>query len=182
MLQHAKWRPSKDGRGTQYAALPYRVSGGVLEILLITSRRTRRWIVPKGWPVEGLEPAQCAAMEALEEAGVTGDVDRTAVGHYRYLKHHKSRRERTVQGRGLRLEGPPAAQVVERRRGAREALVHARGGGRSGRRAASALADPGIRRTVPGQVAHLCDRTPRAVGNKQAACIITCGRVFAPYR
>jgi 8-oxo-dGTP pyrophosphatase MutT (NUDIX family) len=77
--------------GTQYAALPYRVSGGVLEILLITSRRTRRWIVPKGWPVEGLEPPQCAAMEALEEAGVTGDVDRTAVGHYRYLKHHKSR-------------------------------------------------------------------------------------------
>ena len=77
--------------GTQYAALPYRVSGGVLEILLITSRRTRRWIVPKGWPVEGLEPSQCAAMEALEEAGVTGDVDRTAVGHYRYLKHHKSR-------------------------------------------------------------------------------------------
>jgi 8-oxo-dGTP pyrophosphatase MutT (NUDIX family) len=77
--------------GVQYAALPYRVSGGVLEVLLVTSRRTRRWIVPKGWPVEGLQPPQCAAMEALEEAGVIGDVDRAPVGHYRYLKHHKSR-------------------------------------------------------------------------------------------
>jgi len=77
--------------GVQYAALPYRVSDNALEILLITSRRTRRWIVPKGWPVEGLEPPQCAAMEALEEAGVIGDIDRTPVGHYRYLKHHKSR-------------------------------------------------------------------------------------------
>ena len=57
--------------GTQYAALPYRVSGGVLEILLITSRRTRRWIVPKGWPVEGLEPAQCAAMWS---AAMSGDL------------------------------------------------------------------------------------------------------------
>ena len=82
---------TKRRSGVQYAALPYRVSGGVLEILLITSRRTRRWIVPKGWPVEGLQPPQCAAMEALEEAGVSGDVDRTPVGHYRYLKHHKSR-------------------------------------------------------------------------------------------
>jgi 8-oxo-dGTP pyrophosphatase MutT (NUDIX family) len=77
--------------GVQYAALPYRVSGSALEVLLITSRRTRRWIVPKGWPVDGLQPPQCAAMEALEEAGVIGDIDRTPVGHYRYLKHHKSR-------------------------------------------------------------------------------------------
>ena len=82
---------AKRRAGLQYAALPYRVSGGTLEILLVTSRRTRRWIVPKGWPVEGLEPSQCAAMEALEEAGVSGEIEKTSVGHYRYLKHHKSR-------------------------------------------------------------------------------------------
>ena len=77
--------------GIQYAALPYRMVGSRLEILLVTSRRTRRWIVPKGWPVEGLQPAACAAVEALEEAGVVGEVEKTSLGHFRYLKHHKSR-------------------------------------------------------------------------------------------
>ena len=77
--------------GIQYAALPYRLVGAKLEILLVTSRRTRRWIVPKGWPVEGLQPPACAAVEALEEAGVAGEVEKVPVGHYRYLKHHKSR-------------------------------------------------------------------------------------------
>lgn len=82
---------TKRKSGTQYAALPYRMLGTGLEVLLVTSRRTRRWIVPKGWPVEGLQPAACAAAEALEEAGVTGVVEKTSIGHYRYLKHHKSR-------------------------------------------------------------------------------------------
>ena len=55
----------------QYGALPYRFtdSGGV-EILLVTSRSRRRWILPKGLPVDGLEPSEAAAREAFEEAGV----------------------------------------------------------------------------------------------------------------
>ena len=77
--------------GIQYAALPYRVAGGRLQVLLVTSRRTRRWIVPKGWPVEGMPASACAALEALEEAGVKGEVQKTPLGHYRYVKHHKSR-------------------------------------------------------------------------------------------
>jgi 8-oxo-dGTP pyrophosphatase MutT (NUDIX family) len=77
--------------GIQYAALPYRVVGDCVEILLITSRRTRRWIVPKGWPVAGLPPPDCAALEALEEAGVGGEVQKRPIGHYRYLKHSKKR-------------------------------------------------------------------------------------------
>ena len=81
----------KKATGIQYAALPYRVSGGSLEVLLVTSRRTRRWIVPKGWPVEGIPPSACAALEALEEAGVRGEVQKTPIGHYRYVKHHKNR-------------------------------------------------------------------------------------------
>ena len=91
---HVAPRPvaaAKRKTGVQYAALPYRLLGSKLEILLVTSRRTRRWIVPKGWPVEGLQPSACAAVEALEEAGVAGEVEKTPVGHYRYLKHHKSR-------------------------------------------------------------------------------------------
>jgi 8-oxo-dGTP pyrophosphatase MutT (NUDIX family) len=75
--------------GIQYAALPYRVSGETLEILLITSRRTRRWIIPKGWPTEGHQPSMCAALEALEEAGVSGVIEKNAIGHYQYLKQFK---------------------------------------------------------------------------------------------
>ena len=55
----------------QYAALPYRVNGGARpEIMLVTSRETRRWIIPKGWPMERRAPHAAAAREALEEAGV----------------------------------------------------------------------------------------------------------------
>jgi 8-oxo-dGTP pyrophosphatase MutT (NUDIX family) len=82
---------AKKRTGVQYAALPYRVLENRVEILLITSRRTRRWIVPKGWPIEGLPPPDCAALEALEEAGVGGEIQKRPIGHYRYLKHSKKR-------------------------------------------------------------------------------------------
>jgi 8-oxo-dGTP pyrophosphatase MutT (NUDIX family) len=78
---------AKKTTGIQYAALPYRVSAETVEILLITSLRTRRWIIPKGWPVEGQPPPACAALEALEEAGVSGEIEKTAIGQYRYFKH-----------------------------------------------------------------------------------------------
>jgi len=74
----------------QYAALPYRESADGLEFLLITTRRTRRWIVPKGWPMDGRTPHAAAAREALEEAGVCGEVCETAIGFYRYYKERKS--------------------------------------------------------------------------------------------
>ena len=80
----------KKTTGIQYAALPYRVSGGTIEILLVTSRRTRRWILPKGWPMEGCRPPASAANEALEEAGVSGEMQKNAIGHYRYLKYHRN--------------------------------------------------------------------------------------------
>jgi 8-oxo-dGTP pyrophosphatase MutT (NUDIX family) len=72
--------------GTQFAALPYRVTDDGIEILLITSRRSKRWIVPKGWPIEGLEPSESAAQEALEEAGLSGEVHRESIGFFTYLK------------------------------------------------------------------------------------------------
>ncbi len=74
-------------RKVQYAALPYRVDGeGGLEILLVTSRRSRRWIIPKGWPVKGLRPCDAAAKEAFEEAGVVGTIDDAELGRFSYLK------------------------------------------------------------------------------------------------
>ena len=73
----------------QYAALPYRIGNG-LEVLLISSRETHRWILPKGWPMKGRKPHAAAAQEALEEAGVVGKMAKEPVGTYRYLKRLKN--------------------------------------------------------------------------------------------
>ncbi len=70
----------------QFAALCYRVRRGKVQILLITSRRAKRWIVPKGWPMDGKTPAASAAQEAWEEAGVTGRPDGPCLGAYSYAK------------------------------------------------------------------------------------------------
>ncbi len=73
----------------QYAALPYRVTDEV-EVLLISSRETRRWILPKGWPMKGRKPHAAAAQEALEEAGVVGKIAKEPVGIYHYIKRMKN--------------------------------------------------------------------------------------------
>lgn len=77
-----------DGRKRlQYAALPYRIADdGDIEVLLITSRTTRRWIIPKGWPMGKLPPRKVAATEAEEEAGVAGRISRQPIGSYSYDK------------------------------------------------------------------------------------------------
>nr|WP_249139004.1 NUDIX hydrolase [Actibacterium sp. MT2.3-13A] len=56
------------------------------EVLMITSRDTGRWVIPKGWPIEGLSPPQSAAQEAWEEAGVEGKVYDRKLGVYSYAK------------------------------------------------------------------------------------------------
>jgi 8-oxo-dGTP pyrophosphatase MutT (NUDIX family) len=71
----------------QFGALPFRWSrNGSLEVMLVTTRGRKRWIVPKGWPVPGLQPYESAAREAFEEAGLVGYVDPKAVGSFRYHK------------------------------------------------------------------------------------------------
>jgi 8-oxo-dGTP pyrophosphatase MutT (NUDIX family) len=75
--------------GIQYAALPYRIDGRQTQVLLVTSRGTRRWIIPKGWPMPGLRPHEAAAVEAAEEAGIVGEVSERPIGSYRYLKQLK---------------------------------------------------------------------------------------------
>jgi 8-oxo-dGTP pyrophosphatase MutT (NUDIX family) len=84
----AKRAPKGD---RQYAALPWRigVSGG-REVMLLTSRETGRWVIPKGWPMKGKKPAQAAAQEAYEEAGLIGRiVGKQPVGTYHYTKRTK---------------------------------------------------------------------------------------------
>ena len=75
-------------RRRQYGALPYRFApNGDLQILLITSRGTGRWVIPKGWPMQWHSAAETAAQEALEEAGIEGDVGSAPIGSFEYLKH-----------------------------------------------------------------------------------------------
>lgn len=70
----------------QVAALPWRKTGDDVEVLLVTSRDTGRWVLPKGWP-EGQEDLyMAAAREAAEEAGVDGSVSRFEIGRYYYDK------------------------------------------------------------------------------------------------
>ena len=75
--------------GRQYAALPYRDRNG-LEVLLLTSRETRRWIIPKGWPMAGRSPHAAAAQEAKEEAGVVGRISKKPLGSFNYVKRLKN--------------------------------------------------------------------------------------------
>ncbi|WP_137152476.1 NUDIX hydrolase [Devosia sp. FKR38] len=67
----------------QAGALPYSVVDGRMTFLLITSRRTGRWIFPKGAIEPGMTAAESAAIEAMEEAGVSGQIEDTPIGSYR---------------------------------------------------------------------------------------------------
>lgn len=72
---------------TQHAALCYRhTSAGACEILLVTSRDTGRWVLPKGWPKKGEDGGQTALREAHEEAGVVGRLLGGFLGVYDYDK------------------------------------------------------------------------------------------------
>lgn len=73
----------------QYAALPWR-QGSMLEILLITSRETQRWVIPKGWPMDGYSDSEAAAQEAYEEAGIRGKTASRSLGSYTYSKRIRS--------------------------------------------------------------------------------------------
>ena len=71
---------------SQFGALCYRITDEKIQVLLITSRRTQRWILPKGWPENGMTPGESAANEAMEEAGVSGKINERPLGVYYYEK------------------------------------------------------------------------------------------------
>ncbi len=95
----------------QCAALCYRQHRGQAQVLLITSRDTGRWLLPKGWPIAGLDLPQSAAYEAWEEAGVKGEALDQCLGHYSYLKTFANRAGQpcTVAVYPLRVEIVAAA-------------------------------------------------------------------------
>ena len=71
---------------TQFAALPFRIKSGKVQVLMVKTRTSKRWIVPKGWPMNGKRPAHCARIEAWEEAGVRGTEVDLCLGLFSYAK------------------------------------------------------------------------------------------------
>lgn len=85
----------------QTAVIPYRIRDNQIEVLLITTRKKKRWIVPKGWIEKKLSPHTSARQEAREEAGVTGTVSPHPLGCYR---HGSARKGLIVQVFLMRVE------------------------------------------------------------------------------
>ena len=103
--------PDREPRA-QFAALPWRRdAAGQVEVLLITSRETRRWVIPKGWPIKGMSSPKSAAQEAFEEAGVQGKVAKRPVGSYAYDKRLKNGRLQHVRVAVFGLQVEREAEV-----------------------------------------------------------------------
>jgi 8-oxo-dGTP pyrophosphatase MutT (NUDIX family) len=79
-------KTSLSQEGRQVAALPWRATNGALEFLLVTSRISQHWLIPKGWPMPGKSDRDSALQEAFEEAGIRGVGSRHALGHYPFQK------------------------------------------------------------------------------------------------
>lgn len=78
-----------DGALLQAAALPFRRANN-LEVLLVSSLDTGRWIVPKGWPMKGRKAFETAQREAFEEAGVKGEIASEPTGSFHYDKRRRN--------------------------------------------------------------------------------------------
>ncbi|MEM9578556.1 MAG: NUDIX hydrolase [Pseudomonadota bacterium] len=77
----------------QIAALPVRWDkNGQVRVLMVTSRNTGRWVMPKGWLMDGKKPWRAAEIEALEEAGAIGFISDQPIGTYRYSKRLSARK------------------------------------------------------------------------------------------
>jgi len=81
---------SSRSKSRQVAALPWRIIDGERQVMMITSRETRRWVIPKGGRMTGKTDPEAAAIEAMEEAGLQGDIAAEPIGAFRYAKRLKS--------------------------------------------------------------------------------------------
>ncbi len=90
MQTNAEWRAMS--KSNQVAAIPVRRNArGRLQVLLVTSRRTQRWVIPKGWPWAGRPDHEAAEEEAWEEAGVRGSVSQESIGTFNYGKRRNGK-------------------------------------------------------------------------------------------
>ena len=102
---------------TQFGTICWRKKDGEVQVLLITSRRTRRWIIPKGWPIDEATPSEAAQKEAWEEAGAKGKALETCLGIYSYTKDVNGKRNLPcivavfpMQVKGLEKDWPEKAE------------------------------------------------------------------------
>ena len=93
-MSGAKVARSQRSETRQVAALPWRVGESGVQILMVTSRETRRWVIPKGGRMAGKTDPEAAAVEAMEEAGVQGRIAEAPIGAFRYAKRLKSGQDR----------------------------------------------------------------------------------------
>jgi 8-oxo-dGTP pyrophosphatase MutT (NUDIX family) len=142
----------------QYGALPFaHSSDGDVQVMLVTTRGRKRWVIPKGWPIRGLKPHESAAREAFEEAGLVGQVLPEAIGTFDYVK-----RLRIGLKVRCRVEVFPLWVERQRRswpeRGERETKWY------SLRKAADMVSEPTLRRLLlqfdPGRIAPAEDGSP----------------------
>jgi 8-oxo-dGTP pyrophosphatase MutT (NUDIX family) len=156
----------------QYGALPWRRTDG-LKILLITSRETKRWVIPKGWPIDGMTPAESAAQEVLEEAGVRGAASPETLGHYDYSKRMKDGTLRTCRVDIFALE---VKQILERWPERRQRKRH----WFSPEEAAALVSEPVLAEIIRGFGVDQSEQEPRAPTYLQAiwrllAKLLRCG-------
>ena len=144
-------RTSVDVR-VQVGALPYRrTDSGELEVMLVTSRTSRRWIIPKGWPMKHLAPSAAAAREAFEEAGVRGKIKPRPLGSFIYRKRPDDDKapDATCQVTVFALRVDRQARAWPER-GQREALWLAAAD------AARQVEEPGLRELIVALAASKC--------------------------
>jgi len=88
----------------QIAALPWRKGPEGIEVMLITSRDTGRWVLPKGWPEANEVLCEAAAREAAEEAGISGTVATSEIGTFHYGKRRASGADTPCEVRVFAME------------------------------------------------------------------------------
>lgn len=155
----------------QYAALPYRVDGSArTEIMLITSRERRRWIIPKGWPHKGRAPHRSAAREAFEEAGVVGKGPPTPGRHVLLPQAAQERLRHRMRGAGVRAAG--AAPEPQMAREGRTRLPMDAGG-----EGGEAREGPASRRDHPEDRRHQASARARCQKHVASRCRVMPKRV-----
>jgi 8-oxo-dGTP pyrophosphatase MutT (NUDIX family) len=126
--------PAGENTLRQAGAIVYRTIENEVRVLLVASRDTGRWVIPKGHIDAGLTPAQAAAREAYEEAGIKGTIRASfPLGFFSYLKKAEIRQGPSRDGRGLPNSSRQTAQEMAGKRPAEDVLGARYGGGQIGR-------------------------------------------------
>ena len=157
----------------QVAALPWRKTEGGVEVMLITSRDSGRWVLPKGWPELGEELFDAAAREAGEEAGLKGAVSQREAGRYFYDKSVSRGESFRCEVLVYPLEVDKVADKWKEKRQRERRWVAAAAGGQNGRRGRSRQADPPVRRQSAPR---------RGLRSVSVGCTAECRRLGKPGR